>query len=237
MDVSHDSFGDGASTRNQLVFNIFETRQDVLPREENGVGCREEGQETILLLPIVKDLEFVGSIVVAFLVSIGIVPLAANGRVANGNGACHGQCLVGRMDDVGTNLHHGDVCNLTRRTRVIHLLIFSHLIHRREPHCHVSPWNANIVELGKSIVHIIVPNLGSDIPRLHSRQPRMIFHTSQWYEKIMYPMRLAIPIDKLSDYHGMIGRLPQRAGPKLGAGQCGRVNDPFTAWSPPIALL
>ena len=82
----------------------------MLPRKENSIRCRKKRKKSILLLTIVQHLNFIGCIFRMFLVRIGIVSLSTNGGVSDGNGACHGECIVGGVDDVGTNLHHGDIC-------------------------------------------------------------------------------------------------------------------------------
>lgn len=40
---------------------------------------------------------------------IGIVALSTDDGVSNGNGACHGEGLIRRVDYIRTDLHHGDV--------------------------------------------------------------------------------------------------------------------------------
>lgn len=76
----------------------------MLAAEEYGVGCSEEWKQAVLLLAIVEDLKFG-----VFAGAVGVVALATYGRVADGDGACHGECFVGTVDDVGPYLHHGDV--------------------------------------------------------------------------------------------------------------------------------
>ena len=85
------------------MFDMLQTSQDVLSREKDGIRGSKEGQEAVLLLTVIQHLEFTG------LFGICVVALTADGRVSNGNGACHGKCLVGGMDNVCSDLHHGDV--------------------------------------------------------------------------------------------------------------------------------
>ena len=82
----------------------------MFPRKENSIRRCKKGKETILLLTVVENLNFIGGIFGTFFVRIGVVSLATDGGVSDGNGACHGECIVGGMDDVGAYLHHGDVC-------------------------------------------------------------------------------------------------------------------------------
>lgn len=107
MYITHDGFGNALGAGNELLFDAIQSGKDVMTGEENGVGSGEEGEETVLLLAVVQDLEFGGRVV--RVVFVGIVTLAANGGVTNGNGACHGEGFVGGVNDVGANLHHGDV--------------------------------------------------------------------------------------------------------------------------------
>ena len=107
--------------------------------------------------------------------------------------------------------------------------VISLLIHNCKSHRHIPPRNPHVIKSRKPIIHIVIPNFWTNVPRFYTRQKPVIVHASQRNQKIMYPPIHAPSINQPRNDHGMIGRLSQSPWPKLGTRQSGTLNDPLSA--------
>jgi hypothetical protein len=161
-------------------------------------------------------------------ITIGLEPLTSHGRISRDNGTGHGQIFTRLDTNMSSHLHHGNVGNFGGGIRNVLFLVLTLFIHRRKAHGHVATRNNNVIETRIAIVHDIVANLGSNITRLDSGQEFVRIHAAQWDQKVVHPTVDTIAIQQMGNHHGMIRGASQRAGPKLGTRQCGRMNDPTT---------
>mmetsp|Transcript_26759 Transcript_26759/g.61589 ORF Transcript_26759/g.61589 Transcript_26759/m.61589 type:complete len:528 (+) Transcript_26759:681-2264(+) len=225
VEVGDALLGDGVRGRSpsfgltqERGFGVAKAVQDPPSREAQGVGGGQEREKRLLLRQVIHDL--------ALFVSVAHESLAPHAGVADGDGDSPRQVLAALVGDVGADVHHGDVMDAPGGLGHLrrHVLPGSGEDFG-EPRGHVSAGHAHFVETGEAVVHIVVPDFGTDVPHGHAREGKVGLRIAEGHEKVVDPPVDPLPVHQLRDNHGAVGRAAQRPRPELRSGQRRGVQD------------
>mmetsp|Transcript_9048 Transcript_9048/g.22013 ORF Transcript_9048/g.22013 Transcript_9048/m.22013 type:complete len:563 (+) Transcript_9048:3-1691(+) len=217
-----DLFLEDGPVGEDLVLHGLEFVGQFAAREKGAVRKCQEREDPVLLLRIIQNLELLPAVLRE--------SLLADRGIPDRDGACHGEALRGSGNNLGPDLHHGDVGNLGGGLRDGFLLVVSVLVDGGKAHGHVAPGDHHVAKLGEPVVHVVVPDLGSDVTGFDSREECVVLHGSERHQKVVDPVAFSLAIDQLGNHHGVIGGFPQRPRPKFAAGEGGAIDDPGSSF-------
>mmetsp|Transcript_22243 Transcript_22243/g.65903 ORF Transcript_22243/g.65903 Transcript_22243/m.65903 type:complete len:462 (+) Transcript_22243:552-1937(+) len=218
-----------AAALDEARLNVLQVTQDPSSRKVEAVAARQQRKQSMLLLTIIQHLHLPLS-------AVPVEPLLPHGRVSDRYGARLGQFHGRFVHDVRPHLHHGDVRHLLGSVAHRLLLVLAVLVDVRESHGHVPTGYHHVVELGEAVVHVVVPQLRTDVSRGDARERLVIVDGTEGDDEIVHSAMLPVAVDELSDDHGVIGRPSQRPRPEFGRRQRGGMYDPAAPFESALAL-